>query len=43
MRKVRLITGCLVVVALLSACAGFDGAPYRSDSYQYNGGGHSHH
>lgn len=44
MKKVSLLVGSLVVVAMFSGCAVFDDSAYRSD--RYDGGsrvGHSHH
>jgi hypothetical protein len=45
MKNVSLLVGLLVIAAMLSGCAEFDSAAYRSDQYG-NGGsysGHSHH
>jgi hypothetical protein len=41
MKKVSLLVGLMLVLAMLSGCAEFDRSTYRSD--QYSGGGHSHH
>lgn len=44
MKKVSLLVGLLVVVAMLSGCAVFDDSAYRSDMYDSGShGGHSHH
>jgi len=47
MKKTLLLVGLLLIVSLLSACAGFDNSNYRSDGYGAGGGnyggGHSHH
>jgi len=47
MKMASLLAGVLLIVSMLSACAGFDNSTYRSDGYGAGGsnygGGHSHH
>ena len=43
MKAVSVLVGLLVIVAILSGCAGVDNSTYRSDNGRGNFGGHSHH
>ena len=47
MKKVSLLVGLLVVVAMFSGCAVFDDSAYRSDRYdrydRYDSGSHGGH
>jgi len=45
MKKISLLIGLMLVVAMAAGCAEFDRSAYRSDRYENDrsGGGHSHH
>lgn len=43
MKRITLIVGLVVVVAMLSGCMMFDSSIDRSDGNDNNHGGHSHH
>lgn len=43
MKKVSLLVGFLVVVAMTSGCAAFDSSTDRSDDGYSNRASHSHH